>query len=663
MLRRFTHPLPFGKYLLLELINAGGMAEVFKAKVFGVAGFERVVAIKRIWPHWAEDEKFTKMFIDEARIAVQLTDPNIVQIFELGITDRQHYIAMEYIAGRDLRQLIDGLNERNLRLPVAHAVYVATSLCAALDYAHRKTDLDGQPMNIIHRDVSPQNVLVGYDGAVKVADFGIAKAEHRLTETQSGSIKGKFGYMSPEQARGESIDRRSDIFAVGILLHEMMTGQKLFDGASDFSALQRVRDGDVASPAMGNPDVPPELERIVLRALAASPDDRYHWASELSEDLQQFLIEDKSIFTAQRMATFMREQFADDIRGERERMEEILEITAMLDTGSPESDIEALERQLTAPTVVRERPAPPKPDSTGTIVLASSLLDGEDGPRSGSGEWGRTQPVPVLTEDTAIVRTESTAVITDETPLGTDETVVRSEPAYVGEEDAVYAETTAVVTPTAISGALKRKRIRPGVVFVTLSIGMAVTGSALLYASLAPRVDGPRPRTTLVAEEVIPPHAVEVVGTEPAINPKPAPPASPSTKANARAAAAHRAEVGKLRRAIDSIMRKQAILDGDVPALDSQRARMAQQAKRGRFAEASAAAEKGLALAKRVEVNQRFVMRKLDRFNRQFDKTREVASRRKLDVLTREITAAITRGDHRTANKQLNHAFRLLSGR
>ncbi len=321
---RMNYPITFGKYLLLERINVGGMAEVFKAKAFGVEGFERVLAIKRILPSMADDDEFINMFVDEARIAVQLSHANIVQIYELGKYENQYYIAMEYVSGKDLRQILDRFRKRKQTLPVPAAAYLTSKICEGLDYAHRKSDPTGKPLNLIHRDVSPQNILVSYEGAVKITDFGIAKAEDRASKTQAGVLKGKFGYMSPEQVRGLEIDHRSDIFAVGILMYEMLTGKRLFIGESDFSTLEKVRNADVPPPSQHNPAITPELERVMLKALAREREERYQWTSELHDDLQQFLIEDNTIYNAKRLSGLLRQEFTSDIEGELAKMEEFM---------------------------------------------------------------------------------------------------------------------------------------------------------------------------------------------------------------------------------------------------------------------------------------------------------------------------------------------------
>ena len=340
-----TEPIPFGKYLLLDRINVGGMAEVYKAKAFGVEGFERTLAIKRILPTMAEDEEFINMFIDEARIAVQLSHANIVPVFELGRLDNQYYIAMEYVAGRDLRQLLDRFRKKDQMLPLAASAYITAKICEGLDYAHRKTDASGKPLHLIHRDVSPQNILISFEGAVKITDFGIVKAEDRTSKTQAGVLKGKFAYMSPEQVRGLEIDHRSDIFAVGILLYEMVTGKRLFVGESDFQTLERVRAAVVQPPRELNADISEDFERVVLKALARERDDRYANAAELAEDLQPFLIADGTVFTGKRLSQLLHDEFAHEIENERRRMEEFANLP-------PRSDYEQrlAQQHLAAPT-------------------------------------------------------------------------------------------------------------------------------------------------------------------------------------------------------------------------------------------------------------------------------------------------------------------------
>jgi serine/threonine protein kinase len=315
-------PVKFGKYLLLERIAVGGMAEVFAAKAFGVEGFERLLAIKKILPTMGEDPEFISMFVDEARIAVQLSHANIVHVLELGKHDDSLYIAMEYISGRDLRQLLDRYRKRGLPMPVPQACTIVARVCEALDHAHRKRDAAGKPLGIVHRDVSPQNVLVSFEGGVKLIDFGIAKAETRMQRTQTGILKGKFSYMSPEQVRGQPIDHRSDVFAAGVLLWELLCGRKLFTGEGDFAVLEKVRRAEVPPPRSVNPSLPEGLEQVVLKALAAEPSDRYQWCSEMHDDLVGYAVAGETRYGSRQLAEWMAEEFRAELDKEQARMQQ-----------------------------------------------------------------------------------------------------------------------------------------------------------------------------------------------------------------------------------------------------------------------------------------------------------------------------------------------------
>ena len=302
------------------------MAEVFKAKMFGVEGFEKIVAIKRILPEVAEDAEFIKMFVDEAKIAVKLQHPNVVQIFELGKIDESYFIAMELINGKDIKTIRKRLKRVELLMPVEQSAYIISQVCDGLDYAHRKTDEKMNPLNIVHRDISPQNMIVSYEGTVKLIDFGIAKAKSKSTKTQVGMLKGKFSYMSPEQVNGQPIDRRSDIFSLGVVFFEMLTGKRLFLGKNDVETLEKIRKAEVVPPSYFNSDVPPELDRIVLKALAKDREDRYQWASEFSEDLKKFSYSSGKTFSRQDMMNFMSEFFADEIEEESAKLEQYQKI-------------------------------------------------------------------------------------------------------------------------------------------------------------------------------------------------------------------------------------------------------------------------------------------------------------------------------------------------
>jgi serine/threonine protein kinase len=252
-------------YQLVKRIAFGGMAEIHLAKTSGIGGFEKLLALKVIHPKYSEDQEFIDMLIDEAKIAVQLSHVNICQTFDLGRVDSTYYIALEFIDGKDLYQLLVKCSERDIAIPLDLIAFIGMEMSAGLHFAHTKSDNYGQPLNLIHRDVSPQNVLVSYDGEVKIVDFGIAKASKRSRETESGVIKGKFFYMSPEQAWGDNIDARTDIFSSGICLYEMITGEMLYHEEKALLLLDKVRKAEIPNMRVRRRDLPQQLEQIVLR--------------------------------------------------------------------------------------------------------------------------------------------------------------------------------------------------------------------------------------------------------------------------------------------------------------------------------------------------------------------------------------------------------------
>jgi serine/threonine protein kinase len=308
----------YGPYELLDRVAIGGMAEVFKAKRSGVEGFEKIVAVKRILPHLSDNQEFVDMFVNEAKMVAGLTHPNIVQIFDLGRIESSYYIAMEYVHGRDLRTILRRAKERGLRMPLDLALRIASLVSAALEYAHRKKDDRGRPMEIVHRDVSPQNILISFEGDVKLTDFGIAKAATKASTTDRGALRGKLLYMSPEQAWGRAMDRRSDLFSLGLVLYEMVTDQKPFlggGGASELSVLETVRQCRIVPPREANPRIPDELERLVMKALAKDPDERFQDASEMGRVLDRVL-KDRPAPAASELARFMELIFDHDEREE-----------------------------------------------------------------------------------------------------------------------------------------------------------------------------------------------------------------------------------------------------------------------------------------------------------------------------------------------------------
>ncbi len=295
----------FGQYVLTEKIATGGMAEVWKARMRGVEGFQKIVAIKKILPHLSDNQDFIEMFVDEAKLAAQLNHNNIIHIYDLGKIQNSYYIAMEYIDGYDLKTILRRGEERGNPMTVELALFIASKLASALDYAHRKKDFEEKEMGLVHRDVSPQNVLVSQEGDIKLCDFGIAKAASKASHTQAGALKGKLQYMSPEQAWGRSIDRRSDIFALATVLFEMLTNRKLFTGDNELSILEQVREARVQPPSLYNDEVTPEIDKIVIKALQKDPANRYQTAGEMARDLDAVLYSFKPTPTSADLAIYM----------------------------------------------------------------------------------------------------------------------------------------------------------------------------------------------------------------------------------------------------------------------------------------------------------------------------------------------------------------------
>ena len=312
---------PFGRYLLLQRVSVGGMAEVFKALPEDATRIDQIVAIKRILPSIAEDSEFIGMFIDEARVAGQLTHPNICRMYELGRVGSDHYIAMQFLWGRDLLKVMNRHKKAGRFVSPSLAAFVGAKALSALHYAHTKRDARGRPLHIIHRDVSPQNIIVGYSGQVKLIDFGVARAATQSQKTQAGILKGKFGYMSPEMVRGLPIDHRSDVFAMGICLHELLTKARLFYGETDFATLELVRDAKVAPPSHKAPGVPRALDAIVMKALSREVEQRFQSAEEMQLALEEFLLRHDPAYGQNEVGTSIRQAFNAEVQRERERLD------------------------------------------------------------------------------------------------------------------------------------------------------------------------------------------------------------------------------------------------------------------------------------------------------------------------------------------------------
>jgi len=277
------------RYRVIEKIASGGMAEVFRAESAGLEGFKKTVAIKRVLPHLSEKKQFIGMFLDEARLSAHLSHSNCVQVFDIGVGDNTYFIVMEYVDGADLKAGIEHQKRLGRRIPVEEACLICVRICEGLAYAHDARDPKGNHLHIVHRDMSPPNVLITRHGEVKIVDFGLAKANSQLEKSEPGIIKGKFSYLSPEAALGRPVDARTDIFAVGIILWELLAGRRLFMGDSDLETVRLVQSVTVPPIRQLNPKVTPEIERVIARALTQDPNDRYQTARQFGEDLNNML--------------------------------------------------------------------------------------------------------------------------------------------------------------------------------------------------------------------------------------------------------------------------------------------------------------------------------------------------------------------------------------
>jgi serine/threonine protein kinase len=303
-----------GKYELLSRLGVGGMAELFVARTTGQHGFEKRVALKRILASHADDEQFIQMLLAEARLAASLNHPNIVQVYDVGEVDGTYFFTMEYVFGQDLRKIVRACQSRGTWPTPELALQIIIGTATGLHYAHEKEDGEGDPLGLVHRDVSPSNILVSHDGGVKLVDFGIARVSTMQSQTAQGVLKGKVPYMSPEQCRGEQLDRRSDIFSLGIILWELSTRRRLFAGDNDVAVAGKICNNDVPRPSSIVPDYPPRLEAIVLKALARDRNDRYATAQELQLELEEYARDARMLLSSARLSGFMSDLFADEIK-------------------------------------------------------------------------------------------------------------------------------------------------------------------------------------------------------------------------------------------------------------------------------------------------------------------------------------------------------------
>ena len=372
-------PIRFGKYTLIDRIAVGGMAEIFLARQAGLEGFEKTIVIKRIRPHLSKQSNFVKMFLNEAKLAAQLNHPNIVQIYDLGKIGESYFIAMEYIFGRDMRRIIPKADALGIPFPMVYALKIASSVCEGLYYAHARTDLYGNALNIVHRDVTPENIFVSFDGTVKVLDFGIAKAANQIEQTRAGEIKGKLSYMSPEQCMGKPLDNRSDIFSLGVVLYEWLTGFKLFTGDSEVAILKSITEGKIYAPSYFKADIPEGVEAILMKALEKDREKRYQTAWEMQYDLDQFLSQYEFTPSNIHLSNFLKQLFNDELEEEKDRLQHFRQANA---NNGPEEVVQEEEDVVSVVEAISDiadvedaEPGKLGPERSLTLNLPGGVMD------------------------------------------------------------------------------------------------------------------------------------------------------------------------------------------------------------------------------------------------------------------------------------------------
>jgi serine/threonine-protein kinase len=375
-------PVPvqgYGKYYLISKLAEGGMAEIFLAKQVGVEGFEKNVVVKRMLSHLSAVPDFVSMFLDEARLASRLAHPNVVQILDLGFEAGCYFIAMEYLAGEDFSTVIRSAAKRRAYVPLNIALKVVADAAHGLHYAHEFTDSKGQPLNVVHRDVSPSNIFVTYSGQVKMLDFGIAKAESRITTTTAGVVKGKYQYMSPEQAQSAPVDRRADVYSLGVCLYEALCNARPFARDSDLAILNAVLKNEYKPPRQVRPDLPVELEQIIVRALARTPEERFQSAGELAGALENYLRASTSVTSGVAITQYMTSFFGPERVAAKTRIDSLDDMKAR---GVPLPPLDMSPFPLVTPSGpslhIPGAPAPPPldvlvEDSTAAIGVPKSV--------------------------------------------------------------------------------------------------------------------------------------------------------------------------------------------------------------------------------------------------------------------------------------------------
>jgi len=341
-------PVQYAKYELMERVAVGGMAEIFLARRRAIAGFEKILAVKRIKKKFSQEPSFVQMFLNEARIIARLSHPNIVQIFDLGKSEGCYFIAMEYVHGRSLREVVQRAEEQKVRFPLEYALKITSQACDGLHYAHTKKDPDGTPLNIVHRDISPVNLVLSFDGVVKILDFGIARAEKYYRQEKDGDkkVKGKLTYMAPETIEGRKEDARTDIFALGMVFYELITGLKVRSEKGDMDLLRSILKGKIHPPSFFRADLPEPVEEIALKALARDPDERYQHAREMQYDLDAYLVETGFNPGTLHLSNFMKQLFDKDLKEEEKRMAELVSRPAPPIKDEEDGELDELDSEI-----------------------------------------------------------------------------------------------------------------------------------------------------------------------------------------------------------------------------------------------------------------------------------------------------------------------------
>ncbi len=452
-------PKRFGKYTLLRRLALGGMAELFLALQRSVAGFEKLVVVKRVLPELATDEAFVAMLLQEARIAATLTHPNIAQVYDVGHAEGRSFIAMEHVHGEDLRSIVRQMKKKEVRsFPLEHTLAIVLGCCKGLAYAHDQRDLDGNELGIVHRDVSPQNVLVTFTGDVKLVDFGIAKAATGVEE-KPGKLKGKVPYMSPEQAQGLELDRRSDIFSLGVMLFELTTGKRLFRGENDADTLRIIVEGNYPAPRSVNPGISPRLESIILRALEPSRERRYPSAHEMQADLEALIRDDQMPVSPLSLGEWMRTLFDEKLAQQKQMLQEGRQLAEVLAAQSSD-ELTMGGASLSGVSVVRERESKTPWVLLGLVLAVAGLgalaawLLWPAGPPTGPGILTlSSEPPGAAVWIDGARREERTPTVITGLPLGTYEVKLTTE-GFVPFVQTV--ELTASAAGVEVSGTLAR---------------------------------------------------------------------------------------------------------------------------------------------------------------------------------------------------------------